>query len=1484
MLPPLSKTATFGNPDSSYKNPPDVLNVYVAGRRIDENYQIAPTFFIYQSFISPLDAFQVASAIIGPKKHIAVFFDFSERTADGQIFTRHFISQDGGPFQEIREDRLLGSVVPYLGDYDEAINTPPATPIVVTVFNSEGITKKIRAPFLESKLWGNRILSQHSFSDPTEAFTFAKSQTQPERLVMIGFLFDEKSERGVPFQRTFLSWDDEPFQEVINSSFRDQAVPYLGKFTSYLPPLSKTAEYEKEETSQPITEVWVSENKEVSPYLQDRLDLKRSFPDPLLAFRYAKTLTQPNFLIYVVPMFYERVFNEKYRCDEVIRRLFISRNDQDFEETQGIRHDEDLPILPYQGDLVQLAKTAHHLPPLSKSSGTFKDMEGVLRYQRFTDLLREYGATDEQIRGWEHDEDWDDDLLQEALNEEHAFYAGDPLQRNIKNLRDDQLVFFSSFPSSVVPPLTAAERNQIYTELQNRDIIVEDFDPTKTYQPWQHVLDDSFPYVLDDSFPFDPDNSVVWYRSADFFEPRKEEEMKFPQPLQHLPGYVPHPDEPTEAQSLIPLLKTAALPTPNIPNEWFELSSQHHPLLPPPTEEIRVYIRHDLERDAETHTFESLDAAYQFAESLDPNTKLIRIERILGREPKYSDLTDEIEAQLIREYQKTNQPIPLGATLGIEYKKWVDKDWTATADLATFYFTVSAGVDHVYTHIMSYIHLPNQPPVRTSSSLPLFIKKADEESIQSQTPTRVRVCQIDPETEMLRHDIFEWFEDPHQAFAWARSKTQPGYEVKVEFWFDEETEDEKRFFRTFTSRHDEPFIEEIHPEGDSSTYVSPYLGKFTNFLPPLTKAANEEHEATTKVLVSQYKEGQTLPLIARRDLEKIFPDPYLAFDYAKTLVQPEYRIVVFPEFYEQTEDGQSFYRYWASDHGEDFIENLESKSYANIPTIPYLGDFSQIAKVSTSSVPVFKIATVDSIETAVAIYKANQWDNWMPVHPSSLEITFHGHPQNQWFGDPYQAFSFAKTKIGPGYKVVVDPGFYERDEEGAIFLRKFTSEHGEDFVEERFYNIGTPHPSIIRPYLGKLATKESPDPNYVQILIETPQHEVLQHHYLKAKKWDLPAGRIENNESPKQAATRELLERTGYQIDPNDLEYLGKRDGFFLFTASSTLVKQVRKPQTEIRWFKVEQKPTAASLLPPLTKTASKTWHVEWEWKEISDKWEPPYHWYVGNNTVKPHPDDLIHPNNPNLKVPATQRPGDWIIVNHPKSPGVSSMNPWRYDDDPELLARFIRGGLGICIDQGLIEEGDQILVNNPTNQSFHFVVQGDDVVKLGNVSCLPPLTKKAASLPTLNIPQEWYEASSYTHPALPPPTEKIAVLYKTPDLTTNVDYLDFESLQQAHNYAESLDPETPWIIISHTLGLYFPEVYSKSPTISKDIPSSPTQVPLSAELKIQYVKGKEDEDWKAQAIFNRFTLEYDANYRLMVQYNYPDINAEPTRYVVGIL
>lgn len=93
------------------------------------------------------------------------------------------------------------------------------------------------------------------------------------------------------------------------------------------------------------------------------------------------------------------------------------------------------------------------------------------------------------------------------------------------------------------------------------------------------------------------------------------------------------------------------------------------------------------------------------------------------------------------------------------------------------------------------------------------------------------------------------------------------------------------------------------------------------------------------------------------------------------------------------------------------------------------------------------------------------------------------------------------------------------------------------------------------------------DLKYVRISVKTHDGKELQHHYLDAKKWGAPAGRIEAGETAREAAARELLERTGFKINEPDLKEAGKNtgEGFYEFEAAFEDLEQVQAPQTEIR-------------------------------------------------------------------------------------------------------------------------------------------------------------------------------------------------------------------------------------------------------------------------------------------------------------------------------
>ena len=95
---------------------------------------------------------------------------------------------------------------------------------------------------------------------------------------------------------------------------------------------------------------------------------------------------------------------------------------------------------------------------------------------------------------------------------------------------------------------------------------------------------------------------------------------------------------------------------------------------------------------------------------------------------------------------------------------------------------------------------------------------------------------------------------------------------------------------------------------------------------------------------------------------------------------------------------------------------------------------------------------------------------------------------------------------------------------------------------------------------------------YVKIKILDTEGKVLKHHYLRAGIYDLPSGKIEEGETAVQAAVRELLERTGYQIKETDLQEERVEGGVVMFSGEKRNLVQVSSPgekggySTDIRW------------------------------------------------------------------------------------------------------------------------------------------------------------------------------------------------------------------------------------------------------------------------------------------------------------------------------
>jgi ADP-ribose pyrophosphatase YjhB (NUDIX family) len=82
---------------------------------------------------------------------------------------------------------------------------------------------------------------------------------------------------------------------------------------------------------------------------------------------------------------------------------------------------------------------------------------------------------------------------------------------------------------------------------------------------------------------------------------------------------------------------------------------------------------------------------------------------------------------------------------------------------------------------------------------------------------------------------------------------------------------------------------------------------------------------------------------------------------------------------------------------------------------------------------------------------------------------------------------------------------------------------------------------------------------------------ILLHHFLKARKWGPPAGRVERGENVFFAGARELLERTGWKGSPADFRMLGcyaDKDGhaWHCLQVDFDDLQWSTIPQTEIRW------------------------------------------------------------------------------------------------------------------------------------------------------------------------------------------------------------------------------------------------------------------------------------------------------------------------------
>lgn len=95
---------------------------------------------------------------------------------------------------------------------------------------------------------------------------------------------------------------------------------------------------------------------------------------------------------------------------------------------------------------------------------------------------------------------------------------------------------------------------------------------------------------------------------------------------------------------------------------------------------------------------------------------------------------------------------------------------------------------------------------------------------------------------------------------------------------------------------------------------------------------------------------------------------------------------------------------------------------------------------------------------------------------------------------------------------------------------------------------------------------------FVKVHVFSMTGAVLQTRYLRKKAWGIPGGRVEKGETLEQAAARELLERTGYEVPVDALDRWKVEGDTVHFRAFEISGKQVASPgerggyRTRIRW------------------------------------------------------------------------------------------------------------------------------------------------------------------------------------------------------------------------------------------------------------------------------------------------------------------------------
>lgn len=95
---------------------------------------------------------------------------------------------------------------------------------------------------------------------------------------------------------------------------------------------------------------------------------------------------------------------------------------------------------------------------------------------------------------------------------------------------------------------------------------------------------------------------------------------------------------------------------------------------------------------------------------------------------------------------------------------------------------------------------------------------------------------------------------------------------------------------------------------------------------------------------------------------------------------------------------------------------------------------------------------------------------------------------------------------------------------------------------------------------------------YVTISITDKSGKLLKHFYIKANKYGLPSGKIEEGETAVDAGIRELLERTGYWINKSDLHEIKTIGETIYFKGEKEKLIKIANPgekggySTNIKW------------------------------------------------------------------------------------------------------------------------------------------------------------------------------------------------------------------------------------------------------------------------------------------------------------------------------